>query len=68
MSKGQLARTPENFPRMKHRAFRRRIVTWGGGYICNAHGIHWTWGKLLLPEYLAIQGDIDDHEAWEHDD
>lgn len=63
MSRGQTPRTPANFPRMKHRAFGRQIASWGGGYICNEHGISWHWGKVLLPEYLDIQQDIDDHEA-----
>jgi hypothetical protein len=53
---------------MKHRARGRLIVSWGGGYICNEHGIHWTWGNVTRPEYLAILDGIEDHEIIEHDD
>lgn len=67
MSRGQTPRTPANFPNMKHRAFGRLIYSTGGGYYCGQHGIHWTWGKVTLPEYLAIQSDIEDHEIYFHD-
>lgn len=72
MSRGQLARTPDNFPRMKWRAagrLRRRYRggTYTGGYRCPEHGIAWNWGKIGADEYEAIQQDIADHEA-EHDD
>lgn len=66
MSKGQLARTPENFPKMKHRARGRLIYSTGGGYICTRHHIDWRWGKVTLAEYLEIQEDIEQHEI-EHD-
>lgn len=70
MSSGQTPRTPEYFPRMKHRRagrLRGPTVSYGGGYICSEHGISWHWGRVGAFEMRCIEAEIEDHEAW-HDD
>lgn len=67
MSRGQLPRTPEYFPRMKHRRagrLRGPTVSEGGGYVCSEHGIWWKWGRIGKVEYEQILAEIDGHEAW----
>jgi hypothetical protein len=68
MSRGQLARTPDNFPRMKWRAAGRlarryRGGSYGGGYRCSEHGIAWDWDNVSAAEQDEIDRDIADHEA-----
>lgn len=65
MSRSQLARTPRNFPRMKHRAAGRllQVGSWGGGMVCPC-GTRIMWGKVGREEYAKIQAMIEDHEAW----
>lgn len=83
MSRGQLARTPANFPKMKYRAAARDHKgfmkwrareeeprgTYTGGYRCPEHGIIWDWDNVDAREMDAIEADIADHEyAWHGDD
>lgn len=66
MSRGQLARTPDNFPRMKDRAYARRegpVVSWGGGMHCPC-GARITWGNVRRAEYDRILDALDAHEAY----
>jgi len=68
MSRNQPARTPDNFPRMKHRAAgrlqrRHRGGTYTGGYRCPEHGIKWDWTDVSAAEQDEIDREIADHEA-----
>ena len=70
MSRNQLARTPDNFPRMKDRAYARRegpVASWGGGMICPC-GMSIRWGTVRRAEYDRILDMLNDHEGYCYED
>lgn len=64
MSRSQRARTRDNFPRMKDRAYARRegpVVSWGGGMICPC-GTSIHWDSVRRREYEQIEQILESHE------